>query len=999
MPGGTPARVCVVMPALNEADALPAALAGRPDDVRVVVVDNGSTDGTADVARRLGVEVVTEARRGFGAACRRGLDAAVGSDVVVFMDADASLDWRDLDSVAGPVLTGSADLVLGRRVAERREPGAMPWHVAAANVVLGRLCGLLAGVAVADIGPYRAVRRDALLALDVRDRTYGWPLEMVLRAGRAGLRVGEVAVAYRVRAGTSKVTGRPWPTAKAAARMAWVLLRCAASTGWRPRAPIPVHATQGRIRPGWAAGFRRLGVRPRRPRTVQLATIGGLAAVVALVQLPMVLPQPVLGVDAVTQFVPWYSWLGDHLRAGRIPGWSPHLFAGSPGVGDPLSGWGYLPAMVLYTLLPPAAATAMYLLIHPLLASLGAYLLARSVGLRVVGAVVAGLTLALSGLMLTRNPCCFAYSAVTAWLPFALLGVEQAVAGVGWRGRLPGWSLTALALSQILAAWPGQGSLYAGALTLLWIGWRTAPTPAAVPAGRVRAAPGGRWRRRLAALALHGTTVGVLTVALGGAALLPRLEFNAVSTLAGGYPTGAEAPRPGGWTAGNLLLLVTPSLWYVGVVPLALAAAAPFVARRTRGPLFLAGVGVAAVMLALNLPALHLLVGAVPVVGRLHPLVPQRVLLVLGPVVALLAGWTVDSLRVRRRHGRALALAAVALVAVDLLGVHLVTAARLSAHPRGSQRQQRVDVAALDDPGPVGAFLQRRQAVGRYLSYDPAVGEDGLTRNAYSVRWTDPKVRALLANNRATSLGLETIQGYNPTHVARYDELIDAANGAWQNYHYSDVLPAGVDSPIIDLLNVRWIVVADEPTSAGIAGVRDLRRRLPAVFAAEGLIVLRNPDALPRAWLVHEARQVPAGTAARLLASGAVDPRRTALLEQPPPALRQPADPNADQAEVVTPDGDRLVVRTTSAAPALLLLSEVAYPAWRATVDGQPAAVRVADHALRAVAVPAGTHTVELRFAATAIRAGLAISGITAVLLLAALLPRRRHRARPPPAA
>ena len=971
MPGVTTARICVVMPALNEADALPSALAGRPNDVRVVVVDNGSTDGTADVARRLGAEVVTEARRGFGAACRRGLDAAAGSDVVVFMDADASLDWRDLGSVAAPVLAGSADLVLGRRVADRREPGAMPWHVAAANAVLGRLCGLLAGVAVSDIGPYRAVRRDALLALDVRDRTYGWPLEMVLRAGRAGLRVTEVAVAYRVRAGTSKVTGRPWPTAKAAARMAWVLLRCA--TGLAGPATTRSQATSARR---------------REPRSSRLAAVGGLAVLALLVQLPMVLPQPVLGVDAVTQFLPWYSWLGDHLRAGQIPGWSPHVFAGSPGVGDPLSGWGYLPAMVLYTLLAPPAATALYLVIHPLLAGLGAYLLARSTGLRVVAAVVAGLTLGLGGLMLTRNPCCFAYSAVTAWLPFALLGVEQAVAGVGWRARLRGWGLTALALSQVLAAWPGQGSLYAGALTLLWIGWRTAPCPA--PTRQVRAAPGARWRRWLQPLALHGTAVVVLTSALGAAALLPRLEFNAVSTLAGGYPTGVEAPSPGGWTADDLLMLVTPSLWYVGVVPLVLAAAAPFVARHRRGPLFLAAVAVGAIVLALHLPALHLLVGALPVVGRLHPFAPQRVLLVLSPVVALLAGWTVDSLWARRPHGRALAMAAVALVAVDLLGVHLVTTARLGTDPRGSQRQQRVDVAALDDPGPVGAFLQQRQALGRYLPYDPAVGDDGLTRNAYSVRWTDPKVRALLANNRATSLGLETIQGYNPTHVGRYDELIDAANGAWQNYHYTDVLPAGVDSAIIDLLNVRWIVVADEPASPGITGARRLRRRLPTVFAADGLTVLRNPDALPRAWLVHEARQVPAGTAARLLASGAVDPRRTALLEQPPPALRQPPDPDADQAVIVARDNDRLVVRTTSTAPALLMLSEVAYPAWRATVDGQPAEVQVADHALRAVTVPAGTHTVELRYSSVAIMVGLAISGVTALLLLAALLPSRR---------
>lgn len=213
------------MPALDEADALPAALAGRPPGVRVVVVDNGSADATAAVASSLGVEVVSEPRRGFGAACRRGLDAAEGSEVVVYMDADATLSWDDLEAVAGPVVRGEADLVLGARVRARREPGAMAWHVAAANRLLGELCGLLAGVRLTDLAPYRAVRRDALLDLGLVDRTYGWPLEMVLRAGRAGLRVRQVPVAYRVRAGTSKVTGRPWPTAKAAARMAAVCVR------------------------------------------------------------------------------------------------------------------------------------------------------------------------------------------------------------------------------------------------------------------------------------------------------------------------------------------------------------------------------------------------------------------------------------------------------------------------------------------------------------------------------------------------------------------------------------------------------------------------------------------------------------------------------------------------------------------------------------------------------------------------------------------------------
>lgn len=224
------ARLCAVLPALDEADALPAALAGRPAGLRVLVVDNGSTDGTAEVAAALGAEVVREPVRGFGSACWRGAVAAEGAEVLVFLDADASLDWSDLTAVARPVLQGGADLVLGARRRDLRARGSMSWHVSLANGVLARLCGVLAGVRVTDIGPYRAVRRDALLALGMRDRTYGWPLEMVLRAGRAGWRVAEVPVAYRPRVGTSKVTGRPWPTVKATVRMARVLVRHAART-------------------------------------------------------------------------------------------------------------------------------------------------------------------------------------------------------------------------------------------------------------------------------------------------------------------------------------------------------------------------------------------------------------------------------------------------------------------------------------------------------------------------------------------------------------------------------------------------------------------------------------------------------------------------------------------------------------------------------------------------------------------------------------------------
>ncbi len=217
------AAVCAVLPALNEADALPHALAERPSDLRVIVVDNGSEDGTADVARSLGVEVVSEPRRGFGAACQAGLDSATTAEIIVFMDADATCTWADVERVVEPIREQRADLVLGRRVAELRERGSMAWHISVANSVLARACGYLAGTHIHDVGPLRAIRRDALVALGIEDRTYGWPLEMVLRAGRQGLRVIEVPVHYRVRVGTSKVTGTLRGTLRATRRMMGVL--------------------------------------------------------------------------------------------------------------------------------------------------------------------------------------------------------------------------------------------------------------------------------------------------------------------------------------------------------------------------------------------------------------------------------------------------------------------------------------------------------------------------------------------------------------------------------------------------------------------------------------------------------------------------------------------------------------------------------------------------------------------------------------------------------
>ncbi|MEV8634411.1 glycosyltransferase family 2 protein [Streptosporangium sp. NPDC051023] len=212
--------VDVVLPCLNEAAALPWVLDRMPEGYRPVVVDNGSTDDSAEIALSLGAHLVREPQRGFGAACHAGLLAAT-ADVVCFMDADASLDPRQLPRVTAPVLAGQSDLVLGRR--RPRDRGAWPLHARMGNAVLARSLRRRTGAAVHDLGPMRACSRAGLLALRLADRRFGYPLEMVLRAAAAGWHITEVDVDYLRRDGRSKVTGTVRGTMRAVADMRRVM--------------------------------------------------------------------------------------------------------------------------------------------------------------------------------------------------------------------------------------------------------------------------------------------------------------------------------------------------------------------------------------------------------------------------------------------------------------------------------------------------------------------------------------------------------------------------------------------------------------------------------------------------------------------------------------------------------------------------------------------------------------------------------------------------------
>jgi glycosyltransferase involved in cell wall biosynthesis len=201
--------VAVVIPTFNEAESIASVIAEMPRDIvdRVIVADGGSTDGTPDKARRAGADVIA-AGRGYGLACLKGAQAADTADIVVFMDGDGADDPAAMAALVAPIRSGAYDFVIASRARGEREPGSMAWHQLLAGRVAGLLTRLLYGVHYTDMCAYRAIRRDTLLALGMRELTYGWNLEMQMRVARAGLRVLEVPVAYRRRiGGQSKVAG------------------------------------------------------------------------------------------------------------------------------------------------------------------------------------------------------------------------------------------------------------------------------------------------------------------------------------------------------------------------------------------------------------------------------------------------------------------------------------------------------------------------------------------------------------------------------------------------------------------------------------------------------------------------------------------------------------------------------------------------------------------------------------------------------------------------
>jgi glycosyltransferase involved in cell wall biosynthesis len=215
-------RVSVIIPTHNEAQSIGRVLADLPADIvtEVLVVDSNSTDGTPEIASRMGACVLHEPRRGYGRACLTGLAAANSPDVVVFLDGDYSDRPAELPILLAPIIEGRGDITLGSRLQERRSAGALPWHQVFGNRLAARLIRLLYGVKITDLGPFRAGRADALRALALEETTYGWAVEMILKGALAGFRVVEVPVSYYPRIGKSKISG----TLKGTVGAGWFIL-------------------------------------------------------------------------------------------------------------------------------------------------------------------------------------------------------------------------------------------------------------------------------------------------------------------------------------------------------------------------------------------------------------------------------------------------------------------------------------------------------------------------------------------------------------------------------------------------------------------------------------------------------------------------------------------------------------------------------------------------------------------------------------------------------
>jgi hypothetical protein len=760
--------------------------------------------------------------------------------------------------------------------------------------------------------------------------------------------------------------------------------------------------------------------------------------------------------DNLTAYFPWWSYLGDRLAAGEIPGWNPYRFSGTPFLADPQSGWMYLPTMLTFAIFEPITAIKVRLAVHLLIASFSTYALARIYGYRALAAFAAATLMAFGPLVYQVTYCCNVREQILPWVPVVLIGAEIAIRPGLWAGRIAGITLAGFGYSQMLAGWLGQGSLNAALLIGAYCLYRALTVKFGASPGRRLAAVG----RRFAIGAGLAAAIGLFGAALNAVALLPRLAVNAETTVGSGNYNDLIGYTASSYGVRGLVaeILYTGNQHRVMTIPivgmLLLLLALTFVPRAHPVPFF-AGMTLITLMLATSGSPIYWFFSLIPRWKELHDHFPPQVTanLMIGPcmlaaaamdaliehrprrltvarVVGPLAIILLAALWIERGHVQRgdetlilpavfavigagvilLALSARAsdrlrssllvtvalLIFVEPMGLELLeteTGWNLAHGLKQNNARPFVEQAARvfsspTDPGGAGEYLQRRMAEEgpfRFISYAGAGHLDDDRSTFDTRRRLEPGMFAILANSRSMFLGLYDTQGYNPVQLARYTNFMTALNGERQDYHRANVRwPGGVDSPLLNILNVRFILVHGKipPDRDDVVALTQDR---PLVFENELVRIYENLDAQPHAWIVHDIRTASQQEAMVLLNEGTVDLTVTALVEGTSPPADLPPRNAVEQVTLTRYEPEHVSFEVTASADGLLVVSDVYSAGWSAYVDGRPVDILPTDVALRGVPVTAGVHIVEMRYQAPLFRIGAALSLVAHVLLLASI--------------
>jgi hypothetical protein len=605
--------------------------------------------------------------------------------------------------------------------------------------------------------------------------------------------------------------------------------------------------------------------------------------------------------------------------------------------------------------------------------------------------------------------------------------------------------LAAIATGQMIAGWIGQGAYYGVLAVGIYIGYRSLLSRNGYRIVRDRL----RW------LILSGLALAIIGGATAAPAVLPPLDAVSRSNRADLYEAETSAGDTG-WEIKAVPAMIFSGApgtqrWYLGATLITAAVLGTVVCWRRRHVPYFALLGVGVIALIIRGSPLKPVFNVLPRFEDLHIHAPDRIFVALFLAPAVLAGWLVDTMwnATSRRSLPWIRTLVATVVSIGLIGaareivhreahyeipdrrllplllvilavviatfvrsrtVRQISAAlivallvldpagelaweRTSSGRRVEMRAEIVD-GILETSGAARWLQERRDAgeVFRFFGYDQVkLMNDGAIRT-YHVSYSGPKAQRLLVNNRGVRAELEDVQGYNPVQITRYVDYFEAINGTGQSYHASNVLAGGLESPLLDLLNILYIVVPAE-VPPGRPDLLWLSQTYPSVYRDNDVRILQRTTALPRAWIVHEAEQEEMSEdILALLSLRLVDPRETVLTEVDPPELVEPPDLTAESVTITERKPDEIHLEVTATARGMLVLSEVWDPGWSATVDGTSAEVMRVNHLLRGIVIEPGRHYIVVKYQATLAKRALFIYVIPiAALGLIPLVPALRR--------